>query len=58
MRNIEDKDLVGKTIKSIDATSVNSLVLFFEDDTSLCLTADVALLTQYGNIPGLFVSED
>ena len=51
MRKIEEKDLVGKTIKSIDTTSINVLKLTFADGTKLELWAEDEIHTQYGNIP-------
>jgi hypothetical protein len=57
MRNIEDKDMVGKTVKSIDNSSVNVLKLTFTDGTSLELWAEDAIQTRFGNIPGIFVEE-
>jgi len=57
MRKLEDKDLVGKTIKAIDNSSVNVVRLTFTDDTSLELWAEDAVHTQFGNIPGIFVEE-
>ena len=56
-RKIEDQDLVGKTIKSIDTTAVNVLKLVFTDDTSLELWAEDAVNTPYGSIPGIFVDQ-
>ena len=57
MRNIEEKDLVGKTIKSIDASSVNVLKLTFTDDTKLELWAEQAVHTTCGDIPGIFAED-
>lgn len=58
MRKIEDKDLVNKTIKSIDVSSVNVLTLNFTDDTSVELVAEPEVYTQYGIIPGIFIDKD
>lgn len=58
MRNIEDSDLVGKTIKSIDTTCVNALILTFEDGTVLNLMAEQAVFTNEGVIPGFFVDDN
>jgi len=57
MRDIKETDLVGKTIKSIDSRAVNALILTFTDDTTLQLTAEQAITTGYGSIPGIFVEE-
>jgi hypothetical protein len=57
MRNIEEKDLVGKTIKSIDASSVNVLKLTFTDGTKLELWAEQAVHTNFGDIPGIFAED-
>jgi hypothetical protein len=56
-RQIQDQDLVGKTIKSIENTSVNVLHLTFSDETTLEIWADVAVSTSFGDIPGIFVEE-
>jgi len=57
MRNLEDKDLIGKTIKSYDNKSVNVLKLEFTDGTKLELWAEDAVYTPMGNIPGIFVED-
>jgi len=57
MRKIQDADVVGKTIKSIDNGSVNVLRLTFTDGTSLELWAEDAVYTPMGNIPGIFVED-
>jgi hypothetical protein len=57
MRKIEEKDLVGKTIKAINNQSVNVLKLEFTDGTSLELWAEDSVYTQYGNIPGIFAED-
>ena len=58
MRKIEATDLVGKTIKRIDNQAVNVLTLTFTDETTVELTAEDAVHTQYGSIPGIFVLEN
>lgn len=58
MRTLEKTDLVGKTIKNIDITSINHLILHFTDGTFSSLWAEDAISTQYGNIPGIFISDD
>ena len=55
MRKIIATDLVGKTIESIDNTSVNVLSLTFSDGTTLDLWAQDAVWTRSGYIPGIFV---
>ena len=57
MRKVKDTDLVGKTVKSIDAVPANVLTLFFTDGTSLELWAEDAVYTEYGNIPGILVED-
>jgi hypothetical protein len=57
MREIRDTDLVGKTIKNIDAGAVNVLNITFTDDTTIELWAEQAVYTSYGSIPGIFVEE-
>lgn len=58
MRKVEDADLVGKTIKSIDSSAVNTLKIVFSDDTAVHLTAEDALFTQFGTIPGIFIEDN
>lgn len=58
MRKVEDADLVGKTIKSIDSSAVNTLKIVFSDDTAVLLTAEDALFTQFGTIPGIFIEDN
>lgn len=57
LRKATTADLIGKTIKNIDATSANVLKLIFSDDSTLELWAEDAVSTQYGNIPGIFVED-
>jgi hypothetical protein len=57
MRKIQDNDIVGKTVQSIDNQSVNVLRLTFTDGTSVELWAEDAVYTPMGNIPGIFVDE-
>lgn len=57
MRKIQDSDLIGKTIKTIDNQSVNVLKLEFTDGTKLELWAEQAVNTQFGSIPGIFAEE-
>jgi len=57
MREVKESDLVGKTIQSIDNSSVNVLKLTFTDGTKLELWAEDAVHTQFGNIPGIFAEE-
>jgi hypothetical protein len=57
MRQVKDTDLVGKTIKSVDAGSVNVLKITFADDSTIELWAEQAVHTSAGSIPGIFVDE-
>ncbi len=57
MRKIQDADMVGKTIESIENSSVNVLRLKFTDGTSVELWAEDAIHTKFGNIPGIFVED-
>jgi hypothetical protein len=57
MRKVEKSDLEGKTIKSVDNQAVNVLTLTFTDNSKLELTAEDAVHTIAGSIPGIFVSE-
>lgn len=57
MRKLNEKDIVGKTVKSFDNNSVNVVKLEFTDGTSLELWAEDAVYTPMGNIPGIFVDD-
>lgn len=57
MREVKETDLVGKTIQSIDNTSVNVLKLTFTDGSKLELWAEQAVSTQFGDIPGIFAED-
>ncbi len=57
MRKIQDSDVVGKTIKSVENDSVNVLRLTFTDGTTVELWAEDAVYTPMGNIPGIFVED-
>ena len=57
MRQLEDKDMVGKTIKSIDNKSVNVVKIEFTDGTKLELWAEAAVYTSGGSIPGIFAED-
>ncbi len=58
MRKIQNADLVGKTIKSIDNSSVNVLKLLFTDGTYVELWAEDAVATSAGSIPGIFIEDN
>lgn len=58
MRQIEFKDLVNKTIKSIDNRCINSLTLYFTDGTSVELVSELSSVTSCGAIPGIFIEEE
>lgn len=58
MRKIQDTDMVGKTIQSIQNDVVNVVRLTFTDGTSLELWAEDAVQTRFGNIPGIFVEDN
>lgn len=57
MRRVEPTDVVGKTIESIENSSINVLRLKFTDGTSVELWAEDAVYTPAGNIPGIFVDD-
>mgnify|MGYP001575326429 CR=1 FL=1 len=57
MRKIQDADVVGKTVKAVENSSVNVLRLIFTDGTSVELWAEAAVHTSFGSIPGIFVDE-
>ena len=57
MRDFLKTDFIGKTIKSVDNTSVNVLKFIFTDETTLELWAEDRIHTNFGNIPGFFVEE-
>jgi hypothetical protein len=55
LRNIQESDLVGKTIKSVDVSAVNLLKLTFIDDTTAELWAMDAITTNFGSVPGIYI---
>jgi len=57
LRRINENDLIGKTIKSVDAGAVNVLKIVFTDGATLQLWAEDAVNTSAGSIPGIFVDE-
>lgn len=57
MRHLQGTDLVGKTISKLDTTTVNCVTIFFTDGTSASLWAEDAVMTPYGNIPGIFIED-
>lgn len=57
MRKIQDSDLVGKTIQSIQNDSVNVVRLTFTDGSTVELWAEQAIRTLFGDIPGIFVED-
>lgn len=58
MRQIQDTDLVGKKIKSIENNYVNLLKITFDDDSHVELWAEPAVYTAAGNIWGIFIEEN
>lgn len=58
LRKLNQQDLVGKSIKSFDNTSVNVVKLTFTDETTLELWADEAVSTLAGMVPGIFVEDE
>ena len=58
MRKIEENDLIGKTIKSVDARCANVTKLVFDDGTSLQLWVEPVIITQYGQIHGICISDE
>jgi hypothetical protein len=56
-RSVLPEDLVGKTVKSINAEAVNSLEITFEDGTKVTLWAEQSIYTLFGSIPGIFVDD-
>lgn len=57
MRHLQETDLVGKTVVKLDTTAVNCVTIFFADGTSAKLWAEDAVMTPYGNIPGIFIED-
>ncbi len=57
LRKVEEKDLVGKTIKSFNNDSVNVLKIEFTEGSKIELWAEDAVHTQFGNIPGIFAED-
>lgn len=58
MRQIQDTDLVGKKIKSIEHKRVNVLKIIFDDDSQVELWAQPAVFTTIGNIWGIFIEDN
>jgi hypothetical protein len=58
LREIKESDLIGKTIKSIDNTSVNVLKLTFTDDSTAVLWVEDIVLTPWGNVAGLLIEDN
>ena len=54
---IQESDLVGKTIKSVDVESVNFLKIDFTDGTTLDLWTEDVVHTQVGTVAGIFVDD-
>ena len=46
----------GKTIKSVQADSVNVWTFQFTDGSEQQIEADQAVLTSYGSVAGIFLS--
>jgi hypothetical protein len=57
MRALNEGDLAGKTIQSVDTSAVNVTRITFSDGSSLDIWAETAVQTQFGDIPGFFVEE-
>lgn len=55
LRNIHESDLIGKTIKSVDASVVNVVKLTFTDNSVLEVWAEDVVSTSFGNIPGILI---
>ena len=58
MRKLENNDLIGKTIESLDNSSVNVIRLKFTDGTTLELWSEIEIHTPHGDIPGFFVNKN
>jgi hypothetical protein len=56
-RKIQESDMVGKTVRSIDNTAANYVKITFTDDSELELYAEDSIYTQSGCIPGIFVDD-
>ena len=57
MRKFEAKDLAGKTVESVDDTSVNVIKIVFTDGSTLELWAEKAVPALFTCIPGFFVAD-
>lgn len=55
LRKIHESDLIGKTIKSVDASVVNVVKLTFTDNSVLEVWAEDVVSTSFGNIPGILI---
>lgn len=55
LRRIKESDVVGKTIKSVENTCVNTMTFFFEDGTKLEFEAEQTVRVGDSYIPGIFV---
>lgn len=53
MKQIEKEDLIGKTIRNIDASSMNAWHIYFTDDTAVTIFGEEGVL----GIPALSVDE-
>lgn len=57
LRTVRPDDLVSKTIKQADCSSINVVKIIFTDGTSLELWAESAVNTSFGSAPGIFVDD-
>lgn len=57
LRKINNGDLIGKTIKSIDNSAVNVLELSFTDGSKLQLWAEAVMTISAGTVYGILVEE-
>jgi hypothetical protein len=53
-----DRIFRNKTVASVEVAAVNSWVFRFSDGTFAEIVSDDAVLTQYGNVSGIFVVDD
>lgn len=58
MRKIEENDLAGKTIKSVDTRCANVTKLVFDDGTFLQLWVEPVIGTSYGPIYGICIADE
>lgn len=57
LRTLHPQDLLGKTIRHVDTSAVNTTRLDFTDGTSLQLWSETVVLNVQGTISGILVDD-